>query len=209
MKNRTIAAITLLTLVTGSIGLAWSANGHRYNHDRYRSSAAAVVIPAGTPITVRLNTKVSTDDANRGDTWTGTVQQSVYSGNRVVIPAGAAATGVVENTTQGTHDTPAQISLALRQVDVDGQSRSVSGNTEPIVAGTQRAKKLGAVAGGAAAGALIGHTVAKGSHGTLIGGILGGAAGYGLTRHAFRTMQLKPGTEVTFTTSQAVMASRY
>ena len=91
---------------------------------------------------------------------------------------------------------------------MDGRSLRVSGETEPIVAGSNRARKIGAIAGGAAAGALLGHAVARGEHGTLIGGILGGAAGYGLSRHALRTMQLKPGTVLTFTTRGDVLAYR-
>ena len=85
---------------------------------------------------------------------------------------------------------------------------SMNAVTEPIVAGSNRAKKIGIVAGSAAAGALLGHAVARGSHGALIGGVLGGAAGYGLSRNALRTMQLKPGTVLTFTTRSDVLAYR-
>src|SRR5262249_59149418 len=102
--------------------------------------------------------------------------------------------------------TPAQLALAVRSINVNGDERMVRADTEPIVAGSHRAKKLGAIAGGAAAGALLGHAVG-GKHSTLIGGVLGGAAGYGLTRHAMRTMVLKPGTTLQFTT-RSYVASR-
>ena len=157
---------------------------------------------------VRLDTQVSTENAQSGDTWSGTVSQSVIAGNRVVIPAGTPVEGVVTSSTQGTHDNRPEMSLAIRGVTVDGRTQAVNAVTEPIVAGSNRAKKLGVIAGGAAAGALLGHAVARGEHGTLIGGILGGAAGYGLSRHALRTMQLKPGTVLTFTTRGDVLAYR-
>src|SRR5262249_7048874 len=150
---------------------------------------------------VRLDSKISTEDAHSGDTWTGTVSQSVYSDGRVVIPAGSAVQGIVTEAAQGTHTTPARIDLAVRHVNMNGQSPTLYADTQPIVAGSHRAKKIGAIAGGAAVGALVGSAVDKGK-GTLIGGLLGGAAGYGLTRHALRTMQLKPGTVVTFTTRE-------
>ena len=42
----------------------------------------------------------------------------------------------------------------------------------------------------------------------LIGGVLGGLAGYGATRHAYRTLVLKEGTVVSFTTSEDLMVWR-
>jgi hypothetical protein len=92
-------------------------------------------------------------------------------------------------------------------VTVDGRSYALTADTEPIVAGSKRAKKIGAIAGGAAVGGLIGGA-AGGKKGALIGGLLGGAAGYGLTRNALRTLQLKPGTVVDFTTRQELVARR-
>jgi len=182
----------------------WYRNDQQRRYG-YRSD---LIIPAGTPINVRLATKLSTDDVQAGDTWTGTVTQSVVANHQVVIPAGSQITGVVTSAEQGTHDTQASMNLAVRQATVNGQVRSFNAETQPIIAGTNRAKKLGAVGLGAAAGALVGHAVGGGGKGTLIGGLLGGVAGYGATRHAFRTMQLKPGTELTFTTTEDV-AMRY
>jgi uncharacterized membrane protein len=95
----------------------------------------------------------------------------------------------------------------VRAVDVDGQYRQVNATSENIVAGSKTAKKVGAIAIGAAAGALLGHAVSE-HHGGLIGGLLGGAAGYGATRHAYRTLVLKAGTELTFTTTEDLVASR-
>jgi hypothetical protein len=215
MKKHMLATIAILAL--GSVCAFWSTGEarHRNQYDqsgRYQGSRSSyqgrVLIPAGTAFNVRLDSKVSTEDAQQGDTWTGTVTQSVIAGNRVVIPAGAQVEGAVTSSAQGTHSTRPQMQLAVRNVNIDGRISTMRADTEPIVAGSNRAAKLGVIAGGAAAGALLGHTVAKGSHGTLIGGVLGGAAGYGLSRHAMRTMQLKPGTVLTFTTRGDVLASR-
>jgi hypothetical protein len=221
MKKQTLATIAILAL--GLVCAMWSTGEARYRYGRnynnqydqygryqsYRSSyQGRVLIPAGTSMNVRLDTQVSTENAQSGDTWSGTVSQSVIAGNRVVIPAGTPVEGVVTSSTQGTHDNRPELSLAIRRVTVDGRTQAMNADTQPIVAGSNRAKKLGVIAGGAAAGALLGHAVARGEHGTLIGGILGGAAGYGLSRHALRTMQLKPGTVLTFTTRGDVLAYR-
>ena len=215
MRTKTLARLALVVLALGTMSSWTSLVDAQYRdrgwRDSYRSRwgyRTSVMVPAGTPIDVRLDTKISTEDANSGDAWSGTVYRSVMSGGRVAIPAGSAVSGTVVNSVQGTHETRPQISLALRNVTVDGQSLRVNGETEPIVAGSNRAKKIGAIVGGAAAGALVGHVVGDGK-GSLIGGVLGGAAGYGLTRHALRTMQLKPGTIISFTARQDVVARRY
>jgi hypothetical protein len=203
MRTKAFTALTLAVLAFGSLSSLWT---DVQAQDRYRRGGwyGRTMMPAGTALQVRLDTKISTDDNHQGDSWSGTVTQSVVSGDRVVIPAGTPVSGVVTMIQQGTHETRPQIALAVRRVNVDGRMRVVNADTEPIVAGSNRAKKIGAIAGGAAVGALVGHSVAKKSHGTLIGGLLGGAAGYGLTRHALRTMQLKEGTVVTFTTNEDV-----
>ena len=234
MNKRMLASIAILAL--GSVSAMWSTgearrygtNGSYDRYGRYQSSNSGyqnrILMPAGTSFNVRLDSQVSTENDPSGDTWNGTVTQSVISGNRVVIPAGTPVEGVVTSSAQGTHSTRPSMQLAkqgaatrhrvdsmqlaVRRVSVDGRSQVVNADTEPIVADSNRARKLGAIAGGAAVGALLGHTVARGNHGTLIGGLLGGAAGYGLTRHANRTMQLKPGTVLTFTTRSDVLAYR-
>ena len=206
MRPKMLAVAALMTLALASPSLA--GGNHHGKAWGYRNNGRTATLPAGTTINVRLDTKLSTDDIQPGDRWTGTVTQSVGTGDRIMIPAGSPVEGVVASVAQGTHSTPAQLDLAVREVTVDGQTRLLNADTPPIVGGTSRAKKLGAVAGGAAAGALLGHTVAKGKHGTLIGGLVGGAAGYGLSRHAFRTLQLKPGTVVTFTTREGMVARR-
>ncbi len=216
MNQHRVATIVVLALGCVSF-LSTTSDARRYrnensrNYNRnYRSNynQNRVLIPAGSTVNVRLTSKVSTENGQSGDTWTGTVIRPIVAGNNLVIPAGTPVEGVVTNATQGTHNNRPELALAIRQITVNGRSTTMNAYTEPIVAGSDRAKKLGVIAGGAAAGALLGHTVAKDQHGTLIGGLLGGAASYGLTRHALRTMQLKPGTELTFTTRGDVLAYR-
>ena len=212
MRANRLAFVALAIVALGSLSSAWTfsqAQG-RYRNDRsgwgYRANA---MVPAGTPIDVRLDSELSTEESS-GRTWTGTVVSPIVSNDdRVLIPSGSQVTGIVTSSVQGTHNSPAQMSLTLRRVNVNGRMYSINADTEPIVAGSHRAKKIGAIVGGAAAGALLGHAVAKDHHGTLIGGLLGGATGYGLTRHAMRTLVLKDGTVLTFTMREGLVARRY
>jgi hypothetical protein len=201
--------LTTAILALCSVGSMWSTSeAARWNRNYRTSYYDRVVIPAGSTFNVRLDSKISTEDAQSGDTWTGTITNSVIADNQVVVPAGSPVEGVVTSSAQGTHNSRPSISLGVRRVMFDGQWRNVRAETEPIVAGSNRAKKVGAIVGGAAVGALLGRAVGKGSKGTIIGGLLGGAAGYGLTRNALRTMQLKPGTTLTFVSQNDVVAYR-
>jgi hypothetical protein len=200
MRTHKLAALALAL----GLGALSSAPNDPVDARTYRR----VVIPSGTTLHVRLDSKISTENNQRGDSWNGTVSQSVVSNGQVVIPAGSPVTGVVTSAAQGTHESKPQLGLAVRRVNVNGESRVMNADTPVIVAGSRRAKKIGAIVGGAAAGALLGHVVTKSKKGALIGGVAGGAAGYGLTRHALRTLQLKPGTVVTFTTRGDLVARR-
>lgn len=208
MKMKGIATAALIVLGIGMLGTAqaqrygnYGGYGDRYRYNESRYSG----IPQGTEVDVRIDNTISTDDVRQGDTWTGSVAQSVTDPDgRVVIPAGTRVTGVVAEVAEGTHQSPAQLGLALRRAELPDGVMRLRADAEPIVAGSQRARKIGAIAGGAAVGALLGHAVGEHSHGALIGGLLGGAAGYGVTRHALRTLVLKPGTVVSFTTRDYV-----
>lgn len=172
------------------------------------SAAFAQSVPAGTPVTVRLDERLSTGHVHRGDRWSGTVARSVVVNGRTAIPAGSPVSGVVTSSAEGTHHSKARMSLAIRSVRVRGETRDLASGRETIVADSHRAKKIGAVVAGTAAGALLGHAVAEHGHGALIGGALGGAGTYMATRHAFRTLVLKPGTELTFTTLRPGLTAR-
>jgi hypothetical protein len=209
MRTKTITAVALMMLVLGSLSAAIGQpqdQGYRWHrHGGWRVSST---IPAGTQIAVRLDSKISTERQQQGDQWTGTLAQPVVANGRVMIPEGSPVSGVITYATQGSHENRAQLDLAVRDVNLNGESVRMNAETESIIAGSSRAKRIGAIAGGAAAGALLGHAVG-GRTGGLIGGLLGGGAGYKLTEHSFRSLSLDPGTVLTFTTSEDVLARRF
>lgn len=185
-----------------------------YSNDRYdrygeRGRFRSMNVPAGTPIDVRLDTRISTDDNNVGDTWQGVVFRDVLSpsGRRVVIPRGTPVEGVVAVAEQGRSGVRGRLDLTVRSIEMNGDYRRVSATTEPIIDGSKQAKKIGAVIGGAAVGGLLGHAIG-GDKGGILGGLLGGAAGYGATRHSGRTVTVRPGTVITFTTTTDMLAYR-
>jgi hypothetical protein len=125
---------------------------YRYERDRDRDFYSNALVRAGTPLTVRLATEISTENANVGDQWTGTLDQPVMRRGQVLIPEGGQVVGVVTASAQGTHETRPEIDLAVRRVMVNGRMRSLTADTEPIIGDSNRAKKIGAIVGGAAIG---------------------------------------------------------
>lgn len=181
----------------------------RYNNDYNRRGYRSMTVRAGTPIDVRLDSRIATDDNNVGDTWSGTVFRDVLSasGRRVVIPRGTPVEGVVTVSEQGRSGVKGRLDLAVRSIQINGDVRRMNASTEPIIDGSKQAKKIGAVIGGAAVGGLLGHAIG-GDKGGILGGLLGGAAGYGATRHSGRTVTVRPGTVITFTTTTDMLAYR-
>ena len=167
-----------------------------------------ITVPAGTAITVTVSTPLSSETAQVGDTWTGVVKDNVVVGEKTVIPAGSAVSGTVSAVKSAAKGDRAMLDLAIGSMMVEGAGYTANATTTAIVAGSTRARNLGAIAGGAGAGALIGGAVG-GKKGALIGGLLGGAgAGGAVAKSKGYQVVLKEGTELTFSTSEAVNIKR-
>lgn len=166
------------------------------------TAEAGTTVPSGTPVAVTVNTLISSETAKEGDTWTGVVKSPVMVNGVTVIPAGSTVSGTVTTVTPAAKGSRATLGLAMSSVEVNGQSYNVHGTTEDIVAGSTRARNLGAIAGGAAAGAIIGRAVGGSGKGALIGGLIGGAAAGGaVAKSKGYQVVLKEGTSLTFTTT--------
>ena len=166
----------------------------------------AVTMEAGTAVKVTVSAKISSETAQPGDNWTGTVQEPVIVGDRVVIPAGSTIHGVVSGTAPAQSGSRAFLVLSTRSVEIEGRSHALAADADSIVAGSTRARNLGAVAGGAAAGALLGKAIGGSGKGALIGGILGGAAATGaVAASKGYQVEVKEGTELTFTVNEPVV----
>ena len=164
-----------------------------------------VKLEAGTPIEVQVTTQISSETSSPGDTWTGEVKEAVVVGNTVAIPAGSTVTGVVSGVSPAERGSRAHLVLSVRSVNVNGKSMSVSAGTDSIIAGSTRARNLGAIAGSAAAGALIGKAVGGSGKGAVIGGLIGGAAATGaVAKSKGYQVVIKEGTNLTFTVNQTV-----
>ena len=138
--------------------------------------ASGLGLSAGTPVAVSLHTSLSSKTAYAGQAWSGVVTEPVYRNGREVIPAGSTVRGVVAVAQSAERGSRATLQLALRSVTVNGRSYALRGSSEAVVAGSPRLRNVGAVAGGAAAGALLGKAIGHSGKATLIGALIGGGA---------------------------------
>jgi hypothetical protein len=174
-----------------------------------RSSFGTVTLPAGSGVPVRVNATLSSEHAGVGDTWTGVVSDNVYADGGLVIPAGSSVSGTVAAVQPAERGERAMIQLGLSRVSIGGQSYRVRGRSEPLVAGSPRARNVGAIAGGTAAGAVVGKAVSGSNKGALIGGLLGGAAATGVVAKSKGWQAvIKEGSTVSFTTSASMAVSK-
>src|SRR5713226_6456854 len=137
-------------------------------------------IPPGTKLQVRIIEKLSSETANAGDRFHGTLAAPVVANGRTLFSKGADVTGEVANVERsGRLSSPGELHLTLRTVRSDGRTYAVA--AEPfVIKGDSHAKSnLTKIGGGAAAGALIG-AIAGGGKGAAIGAGVGAAAGTGV-----------------------------
>ncbi|HWR35517.1 MAG TPA: hypothetical protein VN622_06570 [Clostridia bacterium] len=146
---------------------------------RPQSQSNAGVIPSGTQLDVRLIDSLSSETANAGDTFRGTLQSPVVVNGTTVFPKGADVAGtVVSAKRSGRLSGPGVLELALTRVEYGSVAASV--NVEPLLLKGESHTKSNTtkIGGGAAAGAIIG-AITGGGKGAAVGAAVGAAAGTG------------------------------
>jgi hypothetical protein len=159
------------------------------------------VVPSGTPLVVRMQQTVSAKNSNVGDTFTGTLAQSVVVHGVKVIRAGAPVTGTVTASKgQGRFKGAGDLGIAVTRV----ATYSVTTTSYEATSKGKGKRTAGFVGGGAGGGALLGG-LAGGGKGALIGGLLG--AGAGTAGAAFtgnKDISVPAESVVTFNLSQPI-----
>jgi hypothetical protein len=164
-----------------------------------------IIVPAGTMLSAELITPLSTKTARKGDRFQAKLGAPVIVDGQTAVPAGALVEGYVVEKVSGSKEIGAIPSLTLtfdKLVPTPDYSVAISGQL--VQAGKSEAgADTAKIAGGAIAGAIIGHQVNK-DKGSIIGGVLGAAAGTAAAKNTGSEVELPAGTPVGFVLNSAV-----
>lgn len=159
-----------------------------------------VTIPAGTQLSIRVNEEVSSEKAQVGDTFHGSISAPITIDDQTVIPTSADVEGrVVDVKSAGRFAGGSVLTLQLTKLIMNGRSYAIqtdqwsqSGKGK----GKGTAEKVG---GGAAVGAILGG-IFGGGKGAAIGTAAGAGAGTaGSAIGKGQQIVLKPEAVIAFT----------
>lgn len=139
---------------------------------------ADVNVAAGTNLTIRINQHISVKTSRAGDRFDGEVVEPVTAGGgRVVIPKGAAVSGVVVTSHRRGHFKGRSIlQLRLTYLTLNGTRYALDTRDLTQTKKGKGKRSAAIIGGGAGVGMLVGG-VATGGVGLLVGGLVGGGGG--------------------------------
>jgi len=190
---------------TGSTSFLPFANAKTGPLSRHTLVPHEITIPAGTPISVRLQDSLSSASNRSKDKFEAVLGDAIVVDGKTVAPRGAAAEGqVLAVRSSGRMHDSGYLRLALVSLQIKGKAVPVR-TSSVFAAGTSHQKRnLALIGGGAGTGALIG-TLAGGGKGALNGGAVGAGAG---TTGAYATgkkdVSFAPERRLTFRLTQPV-----
>lgn len=207
-SRNTIASVAILAaalwLLSSCNETSTTAQAANNTSTKYTPPASSNAVLSGTRINVSLGSNISSETASVGDAWHGTVTENVSTEHGGSIPAGSDVDGVVTGALSAKRGSRAMLELGVRSIRVNGHAEAIAASSEAVIAGSPRARNLGAIAGGAAAGALIGKVVGDGKN-AAVGGIIGGATAAGVVAGSKGyQVVLSDGTVMGFTVNQTV-----
>ena len=166
--------------------------------------ADAQTIPAGTPVSVRIGSTISSGSAQAGQSFDGTVARDVVVNGTTVAKAGTPVRGTVTSAkSSGRLHAPGYVSLRLTEVGGQAVHTTAVGRKGKGHAKSNAVK----IGGGAAAGALIGGLVGGGK-GAAIGAGAGAAGGTGVAAATGKKEAVIPAESVlSFTVTSATTST--
>jgi hypothetical protein len=162
-------------------------------------AAPTATVSAGTGLKITMGSALTSETATVGQEWTGSIAEAVVVGNMAPFPSGSVVHGVVDGVLPAEKGERAVLVLRVTSIEANGKSHNIVATSDSIIAGSTRARNLGAIAGSAGAGALIGRAIGGSGKGALIGGLIGGAAATGaVAKSKGYQATVKEGVELVF-----------
>lgn len=163
------------------------------NFDRFNSQPSAsatnnappppasmgLLIPQGTPLTVRMIDSVDSQKAQMGDTFRASIEDPVVINDQTVVPRGADVTvRLVDDKQSGKIEGRTVLTLAITSLTVNGHPIDVTTGDVQQASGSRGSRSAKVIGGATALGAIIG-AAAGGGKGAAIGAGSGAALGTG------------------------------
>jgi hypothetical protein len=146
------------------------------------SPTAALIsagVPAGTAITIRMQSAVSSATARPGDSFEAVLDEPIVIQGQTLAPRGAHLKGkVVDAKASGRLRGPGYLRLTLIAISIGGRSLPLETSSLFVKGASHEKRDMVLIGGGTGAGALIGG-LAGGGKGALIGSAIGAAGGTG------------------------------
>lgn len=170
--------------------------------------ARPVLLPAGTPLHVRIDQPLNTESDPVGTPFSATVSSPVLRNGEVVVPQGAVCRGrVVESKSSPKLKGRAAMALALDSVQFDGRTYPIAAAGPVFTSSNHKKHNLKWIGGGSAGGAALG-ALAGGGVGAAIGlgaGAAAGTAGAAITGE--KKVRIAAETPMVFTLQHPVEVS--
>ena len=164
-----------------------------------------MVGPAATTFSASLVTPLSTKTNRRGDRVEAKLVSDIVVDGKLAVPAGAMVTGTVTDRVSGSKEIGATPKLAIAfdtLASSPDHPLAISSHISEL-GKSESGQDVAKIAGGAIAGAIIGHQVSK-DRGTVIGGLLGAAAGTAAAKNTGSELELPAGTVFSLTLDSPV-----
>jgi hypothetical protein len=162
-----------------------------------------IIIPAGTPLHIRLNEGVSASKSEPGTEFSASLADPVVVNGKTILAQGSQVVGrVVDSRESGRVKGRASLSLVLTSVAHNGKPVPVETQTYVGVAKSTKKRDAGVIGGAAGVGAVIG-AIAGGGKGAATGAAIGGAGGTGaVLATRGEDVHYPPETRLTFVLSK-------
>lgn len=136
-----------------------------------------VTVPAGAPLSIRVNRGIDSQHIKPGTPFTGMVMNDVVANGAVAIPRGATVSGVVVDAEKTKAlSGQGQLALQIHSVVLGGQVYPLESDVWHRTGADKSASTVNHAIGLGALGAVVG-AIAGGGAGAAIGAGVGGAAG--------------------------------
>jgi hypothetical protein len=131
-------------------------------------------IPVGTEIDVRIQSELTSDNAQVEDRFEATTVVDLYEGERVLIPAGSVMRGLVTSVNRASRtDRKGSLTVTFNQITVRGRSYPMRGTVTEAIESEGIRGEAARIGAGSAVGAIIGGIIG-GVKGALLGVLIGG-----------------------------------